>query len=77
LEFTKTTFLTPMPVFMSKAILGDQDLITKEAQENSGIFNYQMYVRRNLVCPFIRSKYIDLTVKKLVFVRFDIKRSGS
>jgi hypothetical protein len=65
-----------MPVFMSKAILGDQDLITKEAQENSGIFNYQMYVRRNLVCPFIRSKYIDLTVKKLV-VRFDTKRSGS
>jgi hypothetical protein len=43
----------------------------------NGIFIFHKYLRRNLVCPFIKSRYIDLTVKSPDSFRFHINLSGS
>jgi hypothetical protein len=42
----------------------------------SGILSFYKYVRKNLVCPFIRSKYIDFTVKTCDHVSFQTNLSG-
>jgi hypothetical protein len=41
----------------------------------NGIFNFHKYVRKNLVWPFIKFKYIDLTVKARVDITFQINLS--
>jgi hypothetical protein len=43
----------------------------------SDIFNFQMYLRRKTVFPFIKSAYINLTVKETDVVSSHTKISGS
>lgn len=40
-----------------------------------GIFNFHKYLRKNILCTFIKSSYIDFTVKTPLVVSFQTKVS--
>jgi hypothetical protein len=42
----------------------------------NGIFNFHKFFRKPMLCPFIRSRYIDLTVKMPESLSLQTKLSG-